>query len=161
MSDLILPDVPVEVPPEGLLIGEAAAACGLSIDTLRYYEREGLTLNPAPRSPSGRRRYGAHDLAWLAGLVMLRRTGMPITTIREYTALAREEGTDAERLDLLERHRAEVVVRMEQTRAYLAAIDRKIASYRHAVGTQAPMDTDADEVADTGAKTDTDAEKDA
>ncbi|MGW4233977.1 MerR family transcriptional regulator [Streptomyces sp. NPDC004980] len=137
MSDPILPGVPVEVPPEGLLIGEAAALCGLSVDALRHYEREGLTLHPAPRSPSGRRRYGPRDLAWLGGLVMLRRTGMPIAVIREYAALAREEGTDAKRLGLLERHRVEVVERLERTRTYLAAIDRKIASCRNTLGMDA------------------------
>lgn len=132
---MILPDVSVEVPTEGLPIGEAAALCGLSIDTLRYYEREGLTLHPAPRSASGRRRYGPGDLAWLAGLVMLRETGMPIADIRRYAALARRQGTDAERLQLLEQHRREVIARMEQTRKHLAAIDRKIAAYRNVIGT--------------------------
>ncbi|MFF3055709.1 MerR family transcriptional regulator [Streptomyces sp. NPDC057909] len=138
MDEVILPDVSVEVPPEGLPIGEAAALCGLSVDTLRYYEREGLTLHPPPRSPSGRRRYGAGDLAWLAGLVMLRETGMPIADIRRYAGLARRQGTDAERLQLLEQHRREVIARMEQTRKHLAAIDRKIAVYRNVIGTHEP-----------------------
>ncbi|MFF3751849.1 MerR family transcriptional regulator [Streptomyces sp. NPDC002018] len=130
MDELLLPEVTAEVPAEGLGIGDAAVACGLSVDTLRYYERAGLTLQPTPRSASGRRRYGPHDLAWLAGLVMLRETGMPISGIRRYAELARREGTNAERLRLLEQHRDEVVARMEQTRKHLAAIDRKIASYR-------------------------------
>ena len=60
----------VEIPEEGLPISAAAAACGLSIDALRYYEREGLTLAPADRAPSGRRRYFERDLSWLASLVM-------------------------------------------------------------------------------------------
>ncbi|HET6855953.1 MAG TPA: MerR family transcriptional regulator [Streptomyces sp.] len=130
MNELIVPAAPVEVPEGGLPIGEAAAACGLSVDTLRYYEREGLTLSPPPRNASGQRRYGAPDLRWLAGLVMLRGTGMQIGDIRRFAALARRPGTEAERMRLLEEHRAEVVARMEQTRAHLAAIDRKIAAYR-------------------------------
>ncbi|WP_326625277.1 MULTISPECIES: MerR family transcriptional regulator [unclassified Streptomyces] len=138
MDEVILPDVSVEVPPEGLPIGAAAALCGLSVDTLRYYEREGLTLHPAPRSASGRRRYGVSDLAWLAGLVMLRDTGMPIADIRRYAALARRQGTDVERLQILEQHRREVIARMEQTRKHLAAIDRKIAVYRNVIGTHEP-----------------------
>ncbi|MFF0286742.1 MerR family transcriptional regulator [Streptomyces sp. NPDC005262] len=138
MNEVILPDISAKVPSEGLPIGEAAALCGLSIDTLRYYEREGLTLQPAPRSASGRRRYGADDLAWLSGLVMLRETGMPIADIRRYAALVRRQGTDAERLQILEQHRREVIARMEQTRKHLAAIDRKIAAYRNVVGTHEP-----------------------
>ncbi|GHH71975.1 MerR family transcriptional regulator [Streptomyces sulfonofaciens] len=135
MDDLILPDVP-DVPDEGLPIGEAAAACGLSVDTVRYYERAGLTLTRTPRSSSGQRRYGTRDLAWLSGLVMLRGTGMPIADIRRYAALAREEGTEKERLSLLEEHRNKVVHEMEQTRRHLAAIDRKIEAYRRTAGTQ-------------------------
>ncbi|MGY5034153.1 MerR family transcriptional regulator [Streptomyces sp. 900116325] len=138
MDEVILPDVSVEVPPDGLPIGEAAAVCGLSVDTLRYYEREGLTLHPAPRSSSGRRRYGTSDLAWLAGLVMLRETGMPIADIRRYAALTRRQGTDVERLQILEQHRRAVIESMEQTRKHLAAIDRKIAAYRNVIGSHEP-----------------------
>ncbi|WP_052852259.1 MerR family transcriptional regulator [Streptomyces avicenniae] len=133
MNELIVPEVPVEVPDGGLSIGDAATACGLSIDTLRYYEREGLTLSPAQRNAAGQRRYGADDLRWLAGLVMLRGTGMRIGDIRRYTELARRPGTEAERLAILERHREHVLARMAQTGAHLAAVERKIAAYR-AVG---------------------------
>lgn len=130
MNELIVPEAPVEVPDEGLSIGEAAAACGLSIDTLRYYEREGLTLSPTPRNASGQRRYGVRDIRWLAGLVMLRGTGMQIGQIKRYTELARHPGTEAERMRILEQHRERVIARMEQTRVHLTAIDRKIAAYR-------------------------------
>ena len=44
MSELLIPVPPVEVAPEGLSIGDAARAVGLSVDTLRYYEKEGLSL---------------------------------------------------------------------------------------------------------------------
>jgi DNA-binding transcriptional MerR regulator len=130
MNELIVPEGPLEVPAEGLSIGEAAQACGLSTDTLRYYERDGLTPAPTPRNASGQRRYGARDMRWLAGLVMLRGTGMQIGEIRRYAELARRPGTEAERMRILEQHRKQVIARMKQTRAHLAAIDRKIAAYR-------------------------------
>ncbi len=47
----------IEIPAEGLSISAAAEASGLSVDTLRYYEKEGLTLQPPERSTSGQRRY--------------------------------------------------------------------------------------------------------
>ncbi|MEV6867768.1 MerR family transcriptional regulator [Streptosporangium subroseum] len=84
----------MEIPEEGLPISAAAAACGLSIDALRYYEREGLTLAPADRAPSGRRRYFERDLSWLTGLVMLRRIGMPIRDIRAFAQVCREKGSE-------------------------------------------------------------------
>ena len=131
--ELLLPRSPVDVPAAGLPIGEAAAATGMSIDTLRYYEREELTLSPAPRASSGHRRYTDRDLAWLAGLAMLRATGMSIAEIREIATVSRRAGTEAERLVLLERHRDRVLQEMEQTRRHLAAIDAKIAAYRAVV----------------------------
>jgi len=134
MSDLLIPAPPVEVPPGGLSIGDAARAVGLSVDTLRYYEKEGLLLDPAPRDGGGRRRYGEHDLAWLAGLVMLRETGMSIADVRVMADLSRREGTEAQRLAVLERHRRHVVAEMARTRRHLAALDAKITSYRAVTG---------------------------
>jgi DNA-binding transcriptional MerR regulator len=130
-ADLVPPS-PAEVPPEGLSIGDAARACGLSVDTLRYYEREQLLLDPAPRLPSGRRSYGERDLAWIAGLVMLRDTGMSIADIRKVAELSRSAGTERERLVLFRRHRARVLDDMARTARHLAAIEEKIAAYEAA-----------------------------
>ncbi len=111
----LLPVVAVEVPEEGLSIGEASRVTGVGIEALRYYEREGLLLDPAPRNAGGRRRYATNDLAWIAGLVMLRETGMPIANIREMARLSRVPGNEAERLVLLEQHRVRVLAEMERT----------------------------------------------
>ncbi|RDG38356.1 MerR family transcriptional regulator [Streptomyces corynorhini] len=123
-----------QIPPGGLTIGEAAALCGLSIDTLRYYEREGLTAEPADRAPSGQRRYFARDLSWLDGIVMLRGTGMPIRDIRAFTEICRREGSEAERLGVLEQHRERVLEQLNETRSHLEAIERKIHFYRERKG---------------------------
>jgi DNA-binding transcriptional MerR regulator len=120
----------VEIPKEGLPIGEAAAACGLSIDTLRYYEREGLTLTAADRAPSGQRRYFEQDLGWLAGLVLLRATGMPIRDIRAYAEVCRKEGTEPERLAVLEAQRERILAQLGEIQAHLATIEKKIDYYR-------------------------------
>ncbi|CAL9599594.1 putative HTH-type transcriptional regulator [Nocardiopsis dassonvillei] len=133
MTEILLPDVDAEIPPEGVPIGRAAEILGVGVRTLRYYEDEGLLLDPAPRGSGHRRRYHRPDLAWIAGLLMLRRTGMPIARIRVMAELSRREGTEAERLELLERHRDHVVEEMERTRLHLLAIERKIAAYREVV----------------------------
>jgi DNA-binding transcriptional MerR regulator len=130
MSNLLLPEIPVEVPPNGLSIGEASAATGVSVEALRYYEREGLLLEKAPRDTGGRRRYRMNDLAWIAGLVVLRETGMSIADMTVIADLSRREGTEAERLAFFERHRDHVVEQMERTTRHLAAIDKKITAYR-------------------------------
>jgi DNA-binding transcriptional MerR regulator len=133
MTDLLVPHPPAEAPPEGLGIGEAAAACGVTPDTLRYYEKEGLLLEPAARDSGGRRRYTSSDLAWIGGLVMLRETGMPIASMRRMAELYRTPGTQAERLRLLTEHRDRVVAEQRRVAAHLAAIDAKISSYERAL----------------------------
>ncbi|WP_083959137.1 MerR family transcriptional regulator [Herbidospora mongoliensis] len=130
MSEVLLPQVSVEIPPDGLSIGQASEATGVGVEALRYYEREGLLLDPAPRDASGRRRYRERDLAWIAGLVMLRETGMSIADIRVMADLSRREGTEAGRLEVLTRHRERVIAEMRRTQRHLAAIEQKIAHYR-------------------------------
>lgn len=58
-------------------ISQMAEACGLSAHTLRYYERVGL-LRAIARATSGHRCFSSSDLAWVAFLMRLRATGMPI-----------------------------------------------------------------------------------
>ncbi len=57
----------------GLTIQQVAQQTGLSIDTLRYYERIGL-LEPVGRAQNGHRRYTQHEFAWLGSLIR-RHTG--------------------------------------------------------------------------------------
>ncbi|MFC8360299.1 MerR family transcriptional regulator [Streptomyces griseorubiginosus] len=133
MPDPLLPEVDIDVPPDGLPIGKVAEAIGVGVEALRYYEREGLMLSATPRDAGGRRRYGERDLAWISGLVMLRETGMPISDIRVIADLSRREGTERERLEFFEAHRARVVEHLEKTQRHLAAIDQKIKSYRTAL----------------------------
>lgn len=140
MATVTLPTIDAEVPAGGLPIGAVAEATGLSIDTLRYYEKAGLLLDPAPRDPGGRRRYGQDDLDWIAGLIMLRKTGMSIADVRRMAELSRVPETEAERLVVLEAHRERVLSELERTRAHLAALEKKIAAYTAVVGRTADDD---------------------
>jgi len=116
---------------EVLTISDAADALGLSAHTLRYYERAGLMLDPVGRTAATHRRYTEEDLGWITLLTRLRGTGMPIRRIREYADLVRAgEGTEHERLALLEAHREAVLEQLEQVQRSLAAIETKIDFYR-------------------------------
>ena len=113
-----------------LTIAQAAEAAGVSVHTLRYYERAGL-LAPVERNGSGHRRFSEHDLEWVVVCTRLRATGMPIRLIRDYAALVREgDGNEAERLALLEAHREAVVERLAEVRRNLELIDHKVGVYR-------------------------------
>ena len=122
-------------PAAGLTIAEAAARTGLSADTLRYYERDGLLLAPVQRATSGHRRYSERDLRWVELVTRLRATGMPIRDVRRYATLVRDgDGNEAERLALLLSHREVVERQLSEVTGHLRAIDHKIAMYANAVG---------------------------
>jgi DNA-binding transcriptional MerR regulator len=112
-----------------LTIADAAAATGVSVHTLRYYERAGL-IDGVDRASCGHRRYGEGGLAWIGVLLRLRATGMPIRRIRRYAELVRAgAGNERERLELLREHRDAVQAELEQVRRHLDFIETKIATY--------------------------------
>jgi DNA-binding transcriptional MerR regulator len=130
----------VPAPERGLAIAEAARYSGVTVDTLRYYERAGLMPTAPSRTGGGTRRYHDADLDWIRVITKLRATGMSIGLIRRYAELVRDgEGNEDERLELLETHRAEVVTQLETLTENLRLIDRKIDKYRGRVA-----DGDAD-----------------
>lgn len=111
---------------------EMADACETSIDTLRYYEREGL-LEQVPRTPGGRRRYRPEDVAWSQVLRCLRITEMPIRQLQRFAALVRAgDDSTAERLDLLQHHRQHVLRRIDELDRALEVLEHKIEIYSSA-----------------------------
>ncbi len=112
-------------------IAEAARRTGVSVHTLRYYERAGLVVTAVDRTASGRRRYHQLDLDWIVICTRLRATGMPIRSIRRYAQLvAAGPGNEKDRLALLEDHRAEVLAKLAEAQESLKLIDHKIDVYR-------------------------------
>ena len=120
--------------PTTYSIAEAAQRLGLTTDTLRYYERDGLLVVTPGRAPSGHRRYTDADLGWITMLTRLRSTGMPIRTVRAYAELCRQsDGNEAARLDLLYSHRDRVLADLAEVTEHLGAIDHKIGVYENAL----------------------------
>jgi DNA-binding transcriptional MerR regulator len=118
-------------PEAGMTIAEAARRTGVSVHTLRYYERAGLVVTTVERTDGGRRRYRQQDLYWISICTKLRATGMPIRTIRRYAQLVSAgPGNEQERLALLEAHRAEVTAKIAELQENLQLIERKINVYR-------------------------------
>ena len=110
-------------------IAQAAERSGLSVDTLRYYERIGL-IDPPLRDAGGRRSYSDDDLAWLDFLTKLRTTGMPIRMMREYATLRRRGlATTTRRKQILLEQRADVRARIAELTACLEVLDSKITNY--------------------------------
>jgi DNA-binding transcriptional MerR regulator len=124
-------------------IAQAADHSGLSIDTLRYYERIGLVEPPA-RDSGGRRNYSEDDLSWLVFLTKLRTTGMPIRMMREYAQLRLHGSvTASRRRQILLEHRSGVRERIAELQSCLDVLDYKIKNYadieRTLPGASAPV----------------------
>lgn len=74
-------------------IGELARRCDVNIDTIRYYERQGLL--PAPdRLASGYRRYRTPDITRLSFVRRAKRLGFTLDEIRELLALSDHRDND-------------------------------------------------------------------
>jgi DNA-binding transcriptional MerR regulator len=113
-----------------LTIQQIAKQTGLSVHTLRYYEKIGL-LQEVERDDNGYRRYTVGDVEWIRFLLRLRETGMPISEMRKFSDL-RSQGasTMAPRLDLLEDHRRNVEKRIAELGGHLEKIGEKIDYYK-------------------------------
>jgi DNA-binding transcriptional MerR regulator len=110
-------------------IGELAKCTGLTVHTIRYYERIGL-LPYASRDQSSQRNYDASILTWIEFLGRLKTTGMPIQAMLRYADLRkRGASTQAERRKLLEEHRERVRAHVAELQACLLVLDAKIVGY--------------------------------
>jgi DNA-binding transcriptional MerR regulator len=114
---------------ERLRIGQLAARTGRSIHAIRWYEAQGL-IPGVERDPGGRRVYSEQHLNWLDLMERLRRTGMSIAQMREYTVLVKQGKTTLrQRQDLLRAHRSRVKATIAEWGAALRLIDSKIDFY--------------------------------
>lgn len=110
-------------------IAQAAQHSGLTIDTLRYYERIDL-VDPPERDSGGRRVYSDEDLRWLTFLTKLRTTGMPIRRMREYAALRKHGAASAgPRRAMLIAQRQAVRERIAELQSCVDVLDHKIDNY--------------------------------
>ena len=105
----------------------AAANTGLSLDTLRYYESEGL-IGPVSRTLGGHRAYTDDDIFWIGLIGCLRDAGLGIADLREFTSLLREGGS-GDPVAFLTEHRVELQRRATQLQKAIAVLDEKIDYY--------------------------------
>ncbi len=103
-----------------LTIGKVASSAGLSIDTVRYYEREGLLEKPA-RTASGYRHYSSDVISRLRFIQQAKELGFSLSEIRELLALRVTPGKSC----------ADVRAHAEHK---IADVDRRIASLRRVRG---------------------------
>jgi len=110
-------------------IGQLAARTGRSIHAIRWYEAQGL-IPGVVRDSGGRRIYSELHLSWLDLMDRLRRTGMSIAQMRQYTVLVKQGSkTLHQRQRLLSQHRRCVEQTIAEWTQALKLIDSKIDFY--------------------------------
>ena len=98
-------------------IGELATKAGCDVQTVRFYEREGLLEEPA-REASGYRRYEEHHLTRLNFIRHCRSLDIPLPEVRQLLEFAAEPTSTCGQVDeLLDRHIALVTRRVQQLQA--------------------------------------------
>lgn len=104
-------------------IGAVAAAAGVSVDAVRFYERRGL-LPRAPRSEGGYRMYGEGAVARVRGIRRLQTLGLSLGEIRTLGA-AGDPGCGDVRGGL-EKQRRQVRERIRELQALEAELGRAL-----------------------------------
>ena len=97
-------------------IGELAAKAGVDVQTLRYYEREGL-LDPPARTPSGYRSYAPAHLERLTFVRHCRSLDMALADVKRLLALSKDKSVSCDEVNAL------VHAHLERVRAKRAALE--------------------------------------
>ena len=110
------------LPRLGLLIGEAARRAGVTVQTLRFYEREGLL--PAPqRRNSGYREYAPETIDLVHLISRAQGHGFTLREVKELLALrALPKANCGDMFAVAERKLAEVQTKISDLRALEAAL---------------------------------------
>lgn len=115
------------------LIKDASKKLNISIYTLRYYDKEGLTPF-VKKDENGVRKYTDEDLEWIRMLINLRDIDMPISNIKEYIELyLKGDETIEQRRDLMCRYREYIKKKVEDTISSLEMATEKLRNYDSAV----------------------------
>lgn len=114
-------------------ISEMSEQSGLSIDTLRYYEKIGL-LPPINRTDGGTREYGENDIKRVDFVKCMRTAGLPVDVLLDYFTLVEQgDETIEARKEILQAHRVRLVENITELQGTLALLDHKIEGYENAL----------------------------
>ncbi len=103
-----------------------SAATGVDVETIRYYERQGLLPAPA-RQANGYRDYGPPQLERLSFIRHCRALDMPLADVRQLLAALDAPGPECGDINaLIDQHLARVRARL----ASLRALEKQLRSLR-------------------------------
>ncbi|MEV1048023.1 MerR family transcriptional regulator [Streptomyces sp. NPDC049916] len=111
-------------------IGQLAAAAGVSVRSLRYYEEQGLLTSK--RSPSGQRHFRDADVDRVAFVQRLYAAGLSSRTITELLPCVDtpSEATSDAAMERMEQERERLSAHIEELLHTRDALDRVMATNR-------------------------------
>lgn len=114
-------------------IKQAAEKMGVSVPTLRYYDKEGL-LPFVERKPNGTRVFKNEDFKWLDIITCMKSSGLSIKDIRKYIDLCQTgDSTLNERMEIFLGRKEAVQKQMKELNKVMETIDHKLWYYDTAI----------------------------
>ena len=102
---------------------------GMTYETLKFYCNQGLIPN-VKRDKNNYRVFDERNIAWIQGLLCLKRCGMSLEDMKLYLALClKGKATIPQRKEILQKQRDLLVQKMENLQKDIAYIDWKQGYY--------------------------------
>lgn len=102
----------------GMTIGKAAKAAGVGVETIRFYEREGIIAQPPKPPDAGRRCYPLELVGTIRFIREAQQLGFTLREVRELLALQSDPAGDCADV------RAHAVAKLEAVQAKIAQLQR-------------------------------------
>lgn len=112
---------------QGFTIGQLAAAAGVNLQTVRYYQRRGLLEQP-PRPPTGYRRYSDHAHRRLRFIKRAQALGFTLKEIQRLLELADGRCHDVQKL--AQAKRVDIERRIDDLIQLRLALDEALTTCR-------------------------------
>ena len=120
---------------------QACKETNMTYQALKFYCNQGLVPN-VKRDKNNRRVFDERDIAWINGLMCLKKCGMSIQEMKEYLALCREgEHTIPQRKIMLAQKREALLASIQELQDSIAYIDWKQNFYDEILAGKRPYES--------------------
>lgn len=114
-------------------IRQVAEKMGVTVPTLRYYDKEGL-MPFVDKKPDGTRVFKDEDFKGLEVITCMKSSGMPIKDIKRYMDLCKEgDSTLQKRLEIFFERKEAVQEQLNELNKVMETIKHKIWYYETAI----------------------------
>ena len=114
----------------------------LPYETLKFYCNEGLIPN-IKRDKNNYRVFDERNIRWINNMQCLKRCGMSIKEMKDYLKLCLEgQPTIPARMEMLAKHRKELLAKINELNENLAYLDYKNEFYQNVLDGKIPYKSD-------------------